>query len=277
MTKTYFSYDNTPIEKALEKTTHLAISAHQDDIEFMSYNAIAECFGKQDKWFSAIVLTNGSGSPRNGLYTDITDEKMQQLRILEQKKAAFIGEYASLSMLGYPSSEIKNSEENKSVIELANLIKKCNPEFMYTHNPADKHDTHVATAIKVIKAIRTLDKKDRPKKLYGCEVWRSLDWVCEEQKIQFDVSSHPNIANALLGVFDSQIAGGKRYDEATIGRRLANATYSDGHKVDSAKMVSYAIDMTPLIEDDNLTIELYMKNYLDNFTNDIMRKIQKYN
>lgn len=276
MEKIFYTFDNMPINKAYEKTTHLAISAHQDDIEFMAYNAILECFGNNDKWFSAIVVTNGSGSPRNGIYKDFTDEEMQKIRILEQKKAAFVGEYASLSMLGYKSKEIKNPNENNSIKEIADIIRKCKPEYIYTHNPADKHDTHIATLTKVIKAIKLLDKKDRPKKVFGCEVWRSLDWVCDKDKIKFDVSGHPNLANALMGVFDSQIVGGKRYDKATIGRRLANATYSEDHNVDKAEQISYAIDMTPLINDDNLTLEEFIKGYINNFADEILNKLKNF-
>jgi len=38
-----------------------------------------------------------------------------------------------------------------------------------------------------------------------------------------------NLQFALLGVFESQIAGGKRYDLALMGRRRANATYFESH------------------------------------------------
>ena len=37
--------DGTEEQKAIERTTHLAISAHQDDIEFMAYAPIAEASG----------------------------------------------------------------------------------------------------------------------------------------------------------------------------------------------------------------------------------------
>ena len=49
---------------------------------------IAECFGKQDKWFCEVVVTDGAGSPRNGLYANYTDEQMKAVRIEEQKNAA---------------------------------------------------------------------------------------------------------------------------------------------------------------------------------------------
>ncbi len=39
----------------------------------------------------------------------------------------------------------------------------------------------------------------------------------DEDKVAFDLSAQENLQMALLGVFDSQISGGKRYDLATMG------------------------------------------------------------
>lgn len=273
----FYVYDNETLDKAFNRTTHLAISAHQDDIEFMAYAGISECFGKADKWFSAIVVTNGAGSPRSGIYADYTDEEMQKIRQLEQKKAAFVGEYASLSLLNYPSSAVKDGANADVVDDLAELILKCSPAVVYTHNPADKHDTHIGTMTKVVKAIRKLPHQKRPKKLFGCEVWRGLDWVCDFEKLRFDVGNHQNIAAALMGVFDSQITGGKRYDSATFGRRIANATYADDHAVDTFEQVSYAIDLTPLIEDDSKSIDGFIVEYIKHFADEVAARIKKVN
>lgn len=88
-----FIPDGAEERAALERTTHMAISAHQDDIELMAYYPISTCFGKKDEWFCGVVTTDGAGSPRNGLYADYTDEDMKEIRIVEQKKAAYVGEY----------------------------------------------------------------------------------------------------------------------------------------------------------------------------------------
>ena len=47
--------------------------------------------------------------------------------------------------------------------------------------------------------------------------------MVDDQKVGLDVSGHENVQNALLGVFDSQICGGKRYDLSAMGRRRAHA------------------------------------------------------
>src|SRR5688500_19578033 len=89
-------------EAALARTTHLCVAAHQDDIEIMAYHGISECFGQSDKWFSGVVVTNGAGSPRSGVYGSYSDAQMQKVRRLEQRNAALVGEYCIEMQLAYP-------------------------------------------------------------------------------------------------------------------------------------------------------------------------------
>lgn len=270
-----FIPDNTPVEAAFSRTTHLAVSAHQDDIEIMSYDGILKCFGMEDCWFSAVVTTNGAGSARNGLYASYSDEDMQKVRKIEQKKAAYVGEYGALALLDYKSSAVKDANNRDIVEEYKMLITAARPKVIYTHNLADKHDTHVGVVTKLIRALRELPAELHPEKLYGCEVWRNLDWVNDSEKVMFDVSDHPNLASALLEVFDSQVCGGKRYDLATVGRRLDHATYSESHGVDTAQSLAYAMDLTPLIKDVNLDIKEYIKGYIDRFSGDVASRLSK--
>lgn len=65
MDKILFAPDGAEEKAALERTTHLCIAAHEDDIEFMAFAPIAECFQKSDKWFCGVVTTDGAGSPRS--------------------------------------------------------------------------------------------------------------------------------------------------------------------------------------------------------------------
>ena len=267
--------DGTEEQKAIERTTHLAISAHQDDIEFMAYAPIAECFGNQDKWFGAIIVTDGAGSPRSGLYADYTDEQMKEVRVVEQKKAAMVGEYGFLAMLSHPSKEVKDAGNAKIIEELADLIRRAKPRYLYTHNLADKHETHVATALKVITALRTLSPEERPEQVYGCEVWRDLDWLCDSEKVYLDCGAHPNLMRCLSAVFDSQIAGGKRYDLAAEGRRLANATFSASHACDTYSALNYAMDLTPLMNERE-NIVGYITGYIDEFRQAVLQVIRKF-
>jgi LmbE family N-acetylglucosaminyl deacetylase len=270
-----FVPDGTHVEEALARTTHMAVGAHQDDLEIMACDGILACFQRDDRWFCGVVMTDGSGSPRDGVYADYTDEEMQAVRRKEQKKAAAIGEYTAQVLLDYPSSAVKESANRAPLEDLKALLKEAAPQVVYTHNLADKHDTHVATALRVIEAIRGLRAAERPQHLYGCEVWRSLDWLLDEDKIAFDVTAHENLQRALLGVFDSQVAGGKRYDLATMGRRRANATYYASHEVDVAARMIYGVDLTPLIEDPDMDIGATVEALIDRFRQDVVGRVER--
>ncbi|WP_372366644.1 PIG-L deacetylase family protein [Candidatus Uabimicrobium sp. HlEnr_7] len=270
-----FVPDGIPVQQALERTTHLCISAHQDDNEILAYHGIVNCFQKKDHWFTSVIVSNGSGSPRAGIYADTSDEEMQRIRIKEQKKAAFVGEYAVQIQLGYPSTNIKDAKEHKVVEDIHEIIKVAQPHTIYLHNPADKHDTHIAVLLRSLEALRQLPQNKRPKQVYGCEVWRGLDWLVDSDKKILAVGESPNIAQALVGVFDSQISGGKRYDLATAGRRLANATYLFPHEVDKAKAITYAMDLTPLVQNETLCIKDYTIGYLQRLQNDVSKRFDR--
>ncbi len=264
-----------PVQDDIAKTTHLCIAAHQDDIEIMAYNPIIECYGKDDKHFTGVVVTDGAGSPRSGVYEKYTDEQMKEIRVEEQNAAAIIGKYLGQYQLGYSSKKVKG-QEACVIEEIKELIIALKPSIIYTHNLADKHDTHVAVAACTIKAIRSLPEDCRPEKVIALEVWRGLDWVCDTDKLALDTSKHPNVAAALLGVFDSQIAGGKRYDLAAVGRRLANATFYASHSVDSTDSLTYGLDITELAFNQNISLTDYIGTYIDNFKNEVFERIAKF-
>jgi len=269
----FFVPDGTPQEAALKRTTHLCVSAHQDDIEIMAYHGIAECFGLPDRWFSGVVVTNGAGSPRSGIYGHYTDDEMQSIRRQEQRTAAYVGGYACMLQLGYPSSAVKDPKSETVIADLLAIFQAAKPEVVYLHNLADKHETHVGSSLRALAALRRLPPQDRPKKIYGCEVWRDLDWLSDDVKQCLPASKYPNIAAALVGVFDSQVSGGKRYDLATAGRRLAHATYYAAHGTDQESALNFAMNLTPLVEDPQLDIATYVLGFIDRFRADVAARL----
>ena len=268
--------DNLPVDEALARTTHLAVSAHQDDLEIMAFDGILKAFQQPDTWFTGVVVTDGAGSPRDELYKDYTDEAMRAIRRKEQKKAAYVGDYAAQLLLDYPSSVVKNAGDGRVRDDLVDLLRATRPEVVYTHNLADKHDTHVAVALRTIEAVRSLPPAERPKQLYGCEVWRDLDWMVDTDKVGFDLSAHENLQAALLGVFDSQIAGGKRYDLATQGRRRAHATYYASHGTDTVALLNYAMDLTPLVTDTTIDPARFTEGFIDRLRDDVLARVKKF-
>jgi LmbE family N-acetylglucosaminyl deacetylase len=271
-----FVPDGADVDEALARTTYLAIVAHQDDIEILAYHGIAACFGNPKEWFTGVVVSDGAGSPRSGIYADYTDAQMKQVRILEQRKAAYVGEYSCQVQLGYPTADVKNPASPHLRADLTALLEQCGADTVYLHNLADKHETHIGVAMHAIAALRQLPPAARPTRVYGCEVWRDLDWMPDTEKISLPVSARENIAAALVGVFDSQVTGGKRYDLATPGRRLAHATYSTAHATDAEKALTFAMDLTPLIEDPLLDPVGYVTGFIARFRDDVATKIARY-
>ena len=271
-----FVPDGISIDQALERTTHMGIGAHYDDLEFMAVHGILECFRNSKQWFCGVTATDGAGSPRAHKYAGTSDDEMRKVRRKEQNEAAEIGDYGAMVCLDYPSSAIKKTKNEDFTEDLKNIFRAARPEVVYTHNLADKHDTHIAVAVQVIRAIRKLPQEERPKAIYGCEVWRGLDWMLDSEKTAFNVSRHENVIMALMGVFDSQIAGGKRYDLATLGRKRANATYYASHATDQASLMEYAMDLTPLIRNPPLGIADYVTGFIDRFKKDVSDRIGKF-
>ena len=242
-----FVPDQLALALALPRTTHLGIGAHHDDLEFMAAHGILECFARTDRWFTGVIVSDGAGSARDFEYKAFSDAQMKTVRRSEQKKAAYVGEYGAQFLLDHPSSAVKDPAHKEVIADLTEVLRATRPEIVYTHNLADKHDTHVGVALRVIAACRALEPASRPKQLIGCEVWRDLDWLCDSDKLQMPVDRHENLQNALMGVFDSQIAGGKRYDLATAGRRKAHATYFESRGTDQHTALIWGMDLSPLM------------------------------
>jgi LmbE family N-acetylglucosaminyl deacetylase len=271
-----FVPDGQPVAAALKRITHLGIGAHQDDLEFMALHGILAGYGNDEKWFGGVTCTNGAGSSRTGPYAHYTDAQMTTVRRREQNAAAVIGQYGVMIQLDHASSAVKSAISPALKDDLKQILAATRPEMVYTHNLADKHDTHIGVAIAALQAMRELPRDQRPKQVIGCEMWRSLDWLADADKVLMDVSGHEPLAAALNGAFDSQIAGGKRYDLATAGRRCANATFFESHATDQATQLVFGMDLTPVIADEAADITAYVCGFIQRLEADVRKKLAKY-
>ena len=268
-----FIPNGNAVPDALARVTHLGIGAHQDDLEFMAFHGIIACFGREDKWFGGVTCTNGKGSSRTGPYAELSDEQIAAIRRQEQNKAAAIGQFGAMIQLDYASSAVKSSAATDLKNDLKAIFAATQPEVVYTHNPADKHETHIGVVVAAVQAMRELPREKRPKQVIGCEVWRDLDWLLDSEKVVMDVSGHDDLAAVLNGVFESQIAGGKRYDLATLGRRSANATFLESHTTDLASQVIFGMDLTPVVTDDSKDIVEFVCGHIDRFQANVRQKL----
>ena len=268
-----FIPDGKPAADALARVTHMGIGAHQDDLEFMAFHGILTCFGQEDKWFGGVTCTSGAGSSRTGRYAALNNTEMATIRRQEQNKAAVLGRFGAMIQLDYDSDAVKRPSSLDLKNDLKAILSATQPEVVYTHNPADKHDTHIGIVVAALQAMRELPREQRPKQVIGCEVWRDLDWLLDSEKVVMDVSGHDDLADELNGVFTSQIDGGKRYDLATLGRRAANATFFNSHATDHSTQVIFGIDLTPIVADESKDILDFVCGHIERFHADVRQKI----
>ncbi len=262
-------------QKDLKHTSHLGIGAHQDDLEIFAIHGILAGIEKPANNFAGVTVTDGRGAPRNGPYADMDDATLWQIRMREQRMAADLGRYLAQIQLNYRSSEVKSTNRRAVISDLKNIIQQTQPEIIYTHNLADKHDTHVAVALATIQALRELPLMASDIRVLGCEVWRSLDWLLKEDKVVLDVSEHQNLQKKLLSVYASQIAGGKAYDDAALGRRLANATFFQSHTTDQANSLVFAMDLTALVREPESDILTFVTHRIRSFEKDVRERLER--
>jgi len=254
-------------EDALRGVTHLGVGAHADDLEFMAFHGIEEARTGGGK-FGGVIATDGAGSVGGG-------EDLAARRRAEQRAASDLANYAVMIQLGLSTTEVKSADNKLLHADLGEIFGFARPRIVYTHNPADRHDTHVAVCLRVIQTLRALPPERRPEKVYGCEVWRDLDWLTEGDRVRLDCGRNEEFAVKLNGIFRSQIEGGKRYDLAVIGRRRAQATFDDPHGADAAEMVTLAMDLTPLVVDPSLSVEEFTLSAIDRLRAEVADRLRR--
>lgn len=258
--------------EALNRTTHLGVGAHPDDLEFFGWHPILQCFEDSNLWYTGVVASDGRSSPRADRYADFDDSQMVEVRLKEQQHAAVTGEYSAVVHLMHSETgEVMSGAPRPLVEDLKEVLRVTRPAHITTHNLADSHPHHLVVALSLVTALRELDY--RPQSFYGGEIWRGLDWLTTKDKVVFDVSAHQNLSNALMGVYDSQISGGKRYDLATAGRKRANATYYDPLATDQATALEFAMDLSPLLEDGSLDPASYVASLIANFQTEVCGRL----
>ncbi len=270
-----FVPDGTDPDQALARATHLCVAAHADDIEIMAHAGICDALEQPGGAFAGVVVTNGAGSPRTGAYAAFSDEQMQAVRRQEQRNAAAIGRYAIQIQLGHPSAAVKPPGAPAVAADLAAIFAAGRPGTVYLHNPLDRHDTHVAVLGRCLEALRALPAEARPRRVLGCEVWRDLDWILDADKLALDAGRQPALAARLLAAFESQIAGGKRYDRGTLGRRAAHATFHTSHATDRFAGITWALDLAPLLEPGGPSLAAFVEARIGRVQAEVLDRVRR--
>lgn len=251
-------------------TNLLAIGAHHDDIEVMAMDGILKAYGSKKYSFYACVLSDGVNCVKSGKYAELTDKEMIETRNQEQTRASQIGEYADLKMLKYSQEDIENDEKGKIVKEIRQMILDIKPDIVYTHNIFDKSPMHKMTCKRVIEAILGLEEEDRPRLVYGCEIFRSLDWLPDKYKVVFDLSENKELQSRLIGVYDTRAEQARNYNKAIVGRKIAHAIFgTQNTDIEEEKLIWYGINLTPVIAK-NIDLKDYCTRILSDYNKEML-------
>lgn len=293
-----YTPDGAPIDKALKNTAYMALVAHQDDAEIAAYDGIRKGLEPgAPGGFSCVIITDGAGSPKTGMYAGTPSERMAEIRREEQRKAARRGEYRAAIQLGYSSASIKpppkgqKGDETRDarlalVKNLKDIIHASHPKVLYLHSPFDKHETHQATTAAALMALKELHAEEpgyEPQVL-GVEVWRKHEFLVGREASLDD----PHLVRAflteaelkhqetLIDCFPSQNEGAKPYPSATIGHARSNATFDNPHasSMDTAGIMNM-VDLSPIVRGEVSQIE-YVRKALDRFTGAVMDVAERY-
>ena len=171
-----------------------------------------------------------------------------------------------------PSAAVKDQSEPPVLEELLAIFAAA-PGRGLPHNLADKHDTHVAVALHSIAALRRCHAA-RPKRVYGCEVWRGSGLAARHPQDRSRLRA-PKPRRRAGGRVRFANRGGKRYDLATAAaprqRHLFHLTQRDAHPL------TFAMDLTPLIEDVNLDVAAFVRGFIQRFEREVVAGIANLN
>jgi LmbE family N-acetylglucosaminyl deacetylase len=262
------------LASALATTTHLGLGAHPDDLEIIAFPGICACRDQKKLRFSGVVATDGAGSPRSGSSEKLSPAELVQARRQEQKNAAVLGSYAAILQLAHPSSEIRGPGRSALSADLLQILQAAKPKVLYLHNPADRHETHLAVLLASLDALRQLPPADQPAEIYGCEVWGDLDWAPANQVVRLPCPAPPDFGPSLIRAFRTQVDG-KRYDLAAAGRRHAQATFADAYTPDQAEEVVLALDLKPLVKNPKLTLAEFVASLTGEFQKQTLERIRR--
>ena len=256
--------DGAPLDVALARTTDLGIVAHQDDLEFMALAPIGACLDDPDRWFTGVACTDGVGSVRTGRYADVTDDEMAAVRRDEQRAAAEIGGYSAIVQLGHPEPVDPQRGGRRRLRPPGGRAGRDpgGARARSTSTPTTwptSTRTHLAAGLATVEALRTAAA--RPASVAGGRHRGLAQPRLAGRRREGPARREPPTATSadrLAAVFVSQLEGGKRYDLAERGRRLANATLLEPRAVEEADEVTYAMDLTPLVRNDDLDPAAYV-------------------
>lgn len=243
---------------------YLCIAAHQDDIEMIALHGISQCFRNGYR----MANKNFHGA------TLVKPEKDYERRINEQEVAAVVGRYETIKNFEFDDLLEVRSRHDVVIVAVSRLVLKTRPRFIYTHSPFDIHGAHVGAMFCVVEAIkRAMRNSDwRPEKVYGVELWGSLDWLPEKFKETLILENCKRLSEDLLSSFESQNTD-RDYTGGFFARTKSNGVFSFLKNGERSTPRTFAIDLMPLCK--GMRIEDFIHVVVEESKNNIIGRITR--
>ena len=207
-----------------------------------------------------------------------TDAEMVEVRRDEQRRAAELGGFGAVVQLGHPSGDVKSADGVTSLADELASILEVSPSAEPLHAQSGRQARHPSSGDGGDRARGTPtadDACDRRGSSASRGGATSTGWATARS-----CGSTPRRTSALAqqfaAVYESQIDGAKRYDVAIQGRRRANATMHGIRSTDDAEEVIVAIDLTPLLRNDDLDPVEYTLAAIDRLRADVETSLRRW-
>ena len=128
--------------------------------------------------------------------------------------------------------------------------------------------------MRAIAALRAVRDETRPEKVYGCEVWRDLDWLPDDEKAgagSFGAVEYRGGAGRGLRFAGQRRQAVRSGDRRAAGWRMPRTSRRTARIEESA--LNFAMDLTPLVDDPELPIADYVLGFIDRFRVDVEKRI----
>lgn len=189
---------------AQEERHILVVFPHPDDEAFGVSGTLAQ-YANADVPITYACLTLGEMGRNLGNPPFATRESLPEIRREELKKAAEAIGIQDLRMMGLRDKTVEFEDDEKMVQMMTSLINEVNPSLIITFYPNYAvHPDHEATARAVVRAVRRMDEKQRPR-LYGVAFANNT----------LDELGEPDIVNNIRDVKEQKMNAMKAHNSQT--------------------------------------------------------------
>lgn len=156
------------------KNNVLVIAAHPDDEILGCGGAIAKHVEQGDN-VAVVIFAEGVTSRDDNRDVNKHSKELHNLSISSQKANEILG-VKDISFLGYPDNRMDSMPRLEVIKETEKIIKKTNPNIIYTHHRGDVNIDHRRIHEAVVTACRPMPGNQSVTTILFFEVVSSTEW-----------------------------------------------------------------------------------------------------